>query len=84
MPAGAGVRWGDGRRRGRGTKRYGSLHRSMNTAEIDGECLVDEHPDVVIAHERELVILRGAVLKPEANFSRETEVVRWLASIRGP
>jgi hypothetical protein len=45
----------------------------VHAAEVDRELLVDEHPDVVVAGEVEL--LAALVLEPVADLAREVEVL---------
>jgi len=47
--------------------------RTMNTAQVHGQLLVDENPNVVIARKVELLV--AFVLEPVPNFAGEMEIV---------
>ncbi len=51
------------------------LHRRVNAADVQRQLAVDEHPDVVVAHELQHLRRRAVVFEPEAHLCGEVEVV---------
>src|SRR5262245_1488722 len=59
-----------------GAERHRARHGRVDAAEIDGEPLVDEQPDVVVTQEVQRVRGLRVVLEPVTHLAGEAEVVR--------
>ncbi len=68
--------------RGCGVEGDRAWRRRVKTAQVDRQLPVDEDPEVVVAHEVELVALGSIVLEPVAHLAREAEVVLALIAVR--